>query len=318
MRRGSNHPSPATPASAGRLASGCRGRRAPVAALAALLALFLTLGGRGAAPARAATLADAPPTRGPASVLHPYMLARVDNAVAAVSSPGALAARPSTEIVGLVTDTDGARDGDWAVLVKKLGLAFSYERYQPIDSLPRVGRLTIATGQRITRALFAGTSYAWYFSKDDDLADLTSVDVGVLARWAPRLSVAAVATALNRPSFRGERIETRYALGVGFSPFSRLVLFAQDELPARSSLSETAPAFGVELEPVRGLVLRGAADTDGESRFGLEYNLAQSAYGVVGRYDRDGRSDGRAGYLRLTDEIYTEGPRPGARRPRPR
>lgn len=249
-------------------------------------------------------------------MFHAYPLARVDNAFATVVNPGALAARVSTEIVAVFADSENLRDGDWAVLLKRLGFGFGYERYGPIDSLPRVTRLTVGTGRQITRRVFVGSSLAWYFSKDDDLADLASLDIGFLARPVPRLSLAMVASGLNRPDFRGVAIERRYAAGVGVSPIRRLVLFVEDEIAADQNLAATVPAYGFELEPVRGIVLRAGADTDGDFRFGFEYNFAQSAYGVVGRYRHDGESDGRAGMIRLTDELISEPPRhrPGRER----
>jgi hypothetical protein len=279
--------------------------------LAASILASALLAAAGAPAAAARTLEDASPLRGAAGVFHPYPLARVDNAVAAVANPAGLAARNSTEIIGLVTDSDHLRDGDSAFLVKRLEVGAAYERYRPFASSASVARLTLATARRITRHVFFGSSYAWYFSKDGDLADLASLDLGLLVRRPPRLSFAATANGLNKPSVRGERLERRYACGLGVSPVARVVLFVEDEIAANENLGATVPAYGVELEPRRGILLRGRLDTDGDAMLALEFHFGQGAYGVVGRTSHDGGSDGRAGYIRLTDEIPGAGPRRG-------
>lgn len=277
-----------------------------------------------AAPAPALTLEDSSPLHGTATLFHPYPLARVDNAVAAVVNPAGLAARYSAELFGVVTDADALRDGDSAVLVKIRRLGIAYERYRPIEDDASVARLTVATARPITRSLFIGSSYAWYFSKDDDLDQLSSLDFGLLARHPRGLSFAATATGVNRPSFHGERLDRLFSFGLAFGPvLGRFTLFAEDAIAQNQSLSATVPAYGLEAEPFGGMLLRARMDTDGDFRLGFEYNFNQSAYGVVGRYSQDGDSDGRAGYLRLADEPYRpmkeETPSPRSRRtPRPR
>jgi len=265
--------------------------------------------------AAAVSLADAPPLHGPVTLFHPYPLARVDNAAAAVANPAGLAARPSSELLVLATDSDALRDGEIGVILKRLDFGLAYERYRPFRDGPSVARFTVASARRLSRTLFFGSSYAWYFSKDDSLADLASLDLGLLARWPPHVSIAMTATGVNRPDYGASRIDRRYALGIGYSPVRRLVLFAEDVLAGGTSLGETAPAYGIEVEPTRGIVLRGRADTDGDFRIGIEYNFDQSTFGIVGLFDNDGDSAARAGYVRMTDETYQpEAARPGAGR----
>ncbi len=268
--------------------------------------------------AEALTLGDASPLQGTATLFHPYPFASVDNAVATVVNPAGLAARYTAELFGAVTDADALRDGDSAVLIKLRRLGLGYERYRPVQDGASVARFTVALGRPITRSVLIGTSYAWYFSKDNDLDRLSSLDLGLLARGAHGISLGVAATGVNRPEFRGARIDRLYTFGVACGPYlQRFTVFAEDAIAENQSLSQTVPAYGLVVEPIAGLLLRSRIDTDGDFRVGFEYNFPQSAYGVVGRYAHDGESDGRAGYLRLTDEIYqpmkSESPRP--RRP---
>jgi hypothetical protein len=273
-------------------------------ALLAPFALFALL----AAPTAALDLREASPLRGPASVFHPFPLAGIDHAVAVLENPAGLAVAPSSEFFGLVTDSDHLGDGDTAFLLKMRLVGLAYERSRPVEGLPSAGKLTVGMGRRLSRTMAFGASYAWFFSKDDDLADLSSVDFGLLVRAVPRISLAAAATGYNRPTFRGERIPRRYAAGLQAAPAGDwLLLFLEGTAHSEERLADGVAAYGLELEPLSGIVLRGRADTDGDYRVGFEYNFGQSAYGVVGLYRNDGDSDGRAGYIRLLDTAYRRG-----------
>jgi len=261
-----------------------------------------------APPARALTLSDVSPLAGAARAFHPYSLASIDNALSIVANPAGIAARPSAEFFGLVTDSDHLRDGDNAILLKMRQLGVGYERFRPVDGAARVSRLTVAMGRRVTRSLTIGASYAWFFSDDDDLAKLSSVDFGLHARAHSRVAFAGAAYGYNRPSLGGERIPRDYAAGVELAPITRwLGLFFEGSMTSEENLAGATGAYGLELEPISGIVLRGRADTDGDYRVGFEYNFNQSGYGVVGLYRHSGGSDGRAGYIRLMESPYRRG-----------
>jgi hypothetical protein len=291
--------------------------------LAAWLAAAATLGAAGCPDMAASlTLSDASPLHGTATLFHPYPFASVDNAVATVVNPAGLSARYSAEFFGAVTDAEVLRDGDSAFLLKVRGAGFAYERYRPIPDGESAARFTVAMSRPITRSVFIGSSYAWYFSDDQELDDLSSLDIGLLVRGMSSLSFAAAATGVNRPEYAGSRIDRLYTAGLVYGPIvGHFTVFAEDALYEGQSLSETVPAYGLEVEPLAGLMLRSRFDTDGDFRVGIEYNLPKSAYGVVGRYGSGGESDGRAGYLRLTDETYrsmSERSAPPYRSPRSR
>lgn len=266
------------------------------------------LAGFDAAAARAITLSDVSPLAGAARAFHPYSLASIDNALAIVANPAGIAARPAAEFLALMTDSDERRDGDNAVLVKMRQLGLGFERYRPREGAARVTRLTLATGRRVTRSVTIGASYAWFFSDDDDLAALSSVDFGLHARAHRRIAVAAAAYGYNRPALGSVRILREYAAGLAIAPVTRwLGLFVEGTMTSEQNLAGATGAYGFDLEPIAGIVLRGRTDTDGDYRVGFEYNFNQSGYGVVGLYRHSGGSDGRAGYIRLTESPYRRG-----------
>jgi hypothetical protein len=286
-------PPRAAPAGARRL------RPAAVVLLACALALVVR------APAGARTLAESSPLHGAATLFHPYPLALLDNAVASVVNPAGLGVVPSAEFFGLITDSDAARDGDLAVLLKMRRLGLAFERSRPFADRDRVTRLTVAHGRPLGSRLTAGASYAWCFSGDSKLAELSSADAGLTYRAGTRVALAASALGINEPKLDGVRLARTYLAGVAARPaLDWLTLFGEGSLLAGSRAEDGVAAYGLVVEPVHGILVRGRADTDGDFRFGFEYNIHQSAYGVVGLYDSGGESDGRAGYLRLNDTEY--------------
>ncbi|MFN0151400.1 MAG: hypothetical protein ACKVU1_11920 [bacterium] len=262
----------------------------------------------GPSAAGAITLSDVSPLAGAARAFHAYSLASIDNALAIVANPAGIAVRPSAEFFMLVTDSDRLRDGDTAFLAKMQQLGVAYERFRPVEGAARVSRLTFATGRRVTRSLTIGMSYGWFFSDDDSLAALSSFDLGVHVRAHSRIAFAGAAYGYNRPSLGETRIPRHYEAGVELSPITQwLGLFCEASMTSEENLAGATAAYGAEIEPVAGIVLRGRADTDGDYRVGFEYNFNQSGYGVVGLYRHSGGSDGRAGYIRLTDSVYRRG-----------
>ncbi len=299
LRRGYRDSALAVNATPGILGVACvRGGSICVALLVCLLA----------SRAHSLTLSEVSPLAGAARAFHPYSLASIDNALAIVANPAGIAVRPSAEFFMLVTDSDRLRDGDNAFIAKMQQLGLAYERYRPVEGGARVSRLTLATGRSVTRAVTVGVSYGWFFSDNDDLASLSSLDFGVHARPLSRIAFAGAAYGYNRPSLGETRISRHYEAGVELSPITQwLALFFEGSMTSEDNLAGATAAYGAEIEPIGGIVLRGRADTDGDYRVGFEYNFNQSGYGVVGLYRHSGGSDGRAGYIRLTESIYRRG-----------
>jgi len=255
-------------------------------------------------------LTDATPLAGPGRLFHPFPLASITNAAASVVNPAGLAGRVSSDFFLLFTDADEIRDGDTAYLLKMKTLGLAYERFDPLAGRASVSRLTVGFGRSFSRTLSLGVSYAWFFSEDDGLSDLSSLDFGVRALAGPRIALAVAAYGWNVPDLDGVAIPREFAAGVNFAPITQwLGLFVEGTMNGDQSLGDATGAYGTEIEPLSGLILRGRADTDGDFRFGLEFNYNQTAFGVLGRYRHGGGSDGRAGYSRLVDVPYSRGAR---------
>jgi hypothetical protein len=261
-------------------------------------------------PSHALDLDDVSPLAGPGRAFNPFPMAAVAHASAPVVNPAGLAAATSSDFLFLYTDADEIRDGDMALLLKMRTLGVAYERFNPLAGRDDVSRLTVGLGHQITRSLAVGASYAWFFSEDDGLADMSSLDFGLRARVAPRVVLAGAAYGFNSPDLDGVTIPREYMAGARMAPITKwLGLFVEGTMTAEQSLGDATGAYGTEIEPLNGLVLRGRADTDGDFHVGLEFNYNQTAYGILGRYSHGGGSDGRAGYMRLVDVPYARGAR---------
>jgi hypothetical protein len=283
-------------------------KRSPLCArLGACVIVLLTL----APPSsHAVEVTEATPLAGPGRVFHPFPLASITHAGAAVVNPAGLAGRVSSDFLFLFTDADEIRDGDTAYLLKMKTLGIAYERFDPLAGRASVSRLTVGFGRAFSPSLALGASYAWFFSEDDGLADLSSLDFGVRALAGSRIAFAAAAYGWNVPDLDGVAIPREFAAGLELAPITQwLGLFVEGTMTSKQSLGDATAAYGAELEPISGLILRGRADTDGDFRFGLEFNYNQTAFGVLGLYRHGGGSDGRAAYSRLVDVPYSRGAR---------
>ena len=258
-------------------------------------------------PSHAIELNETTPLAGPGRAFNPFPLAAATHAVATAVNPAGLAAG-SSDFLLLYTDADEIRDGDTAVLLKMKTLGIAYERFDPLPDRASVTRFTVAWGYPVARSLTIGASYAWFFSDDDGLADLSSVDLGLRARLSSRIMLAGAAYGFNSTDLDGVEIPREYMAGARMAPITKwLGLFLEGTMTSEQSLADATGAYGMEIEPIGGVILRGRADTDGDFRLGFEFNYNQSAYGILGLFRSGGNSDGRAAYMRLVDTPYSRG-----------
>ena len=172
------------------------------ARLGACVIVLLTLA---PPPSHAIELTDATPLAGPGRLFHPFPLASITNAAASVVNPAGLAGRVSSDFLSPVhgrrqferghrVPTENEDSGAGLRAVRSIGWT----------------RLRIAPHGGV-RPLFladavVGVSYAWFFSEDDGLADLSSLDFGVRALAGPRIALAVAAYGWNVPDLDGVAI----------------------------------------------------------------------------------------------------------------
>ncbi|RKG93965.1 signal peptide peptidase SppA [Corallococcus sp. CA053C] len=147
------------------------------------------------------------------------------------------------------------------------------------------------------------------FSSDDRaIGGLTSWDVGLTARPARFLSLAAVARDLNAPESDGLKLPRRYNFGLGLRPLDERYTLGVDWLFAEGGFREGQATYTVQAEVVRGLRLGGGLSHGFVSGIPLALQISATVdLGHAGlTYAAGGAGDGldHVLQLRLSSEPY--------------
>lgn len=130
---------------------------------------------------------------------------------------------------GIFARLGGLTEGKRSALA--LGAALEWVRDDRSDcdpSLPCTRRTSL--GLAFGGPQFSiGIAYRHFSTDEDpDLDGLTTWDAGLVLRPAPWLSIGALATAFNGPSFPGNRLPRLYTAGIGLRPFGPRLTLAGD------------------------------------------------------------------------------------------
>ncbi len=152
---------------------------------------------------------------------------------------------------------------------------------------------------------YTGLSYTWKRSRSYLFDDYSALNLGLAYRPNNLLSLGWVGRNLNRPR-NWERIRHReFDFGLAFRPFTnRVTLSVDGRMSERESIKDMVPIYGLELEPIDGLFLKGSRDGDGNLGFGVQLNLTTLGGGLIRLYDKNSDYQGGATYLRFSSERY--------------
>jgi protease-4 len=164
-------------------------------------------------------------------------------------------------------------------------------------------RYTIATGSRIGRNFFVGSSYSWHTSENADVDRGESWSIGGLLRPHRKLSIGFVCRDLNSPQYFGTKFKPIYETSLGIRPINdRLTVFANwtartDKV--NGSLPEEQPksfvSYGLEYAALDGLTLRLGADQDENLSASILFSIGTGSLGTVfSREPGEGEEDDRS------------------------
>ena len=170
------------------------------------------------------------PSRG--LTLPPTGAALVDEATSLSLNPAGLGYVSGSQLFYLHERTlvrDGVGDGVFlATRLLGLGLGGSMEWVRGhAEPDYRKTSLGLSLG---SRTLQLGGAWHGFSSDDDDLDDLSSFDLGLTARPARGLSLAAVVKDLNAPEEGEVKLERQYNLGLGLRPLDERYTLGVDGL----------------------------------------------------------------------------------------
>jgi len=205
-----------------------------------------------------------------------------DDPLSAWINPACLGTGRARGIGYLHTYNDSTVSGSDAFVIALGGMAFGAEfmklRETPFSfSTKSARRYTLASAQRLFKGAYLGTSYSWLSSEISELDRASTWSAGLLVRPTRALSLGLVARDLNSPTYYGNKLKPIVEASLGFRPVGeRLTVFTTyyargSKLEIRNpagngDLIETQPesffTYGIEFEPVSGLVVRVGADED--------------------------------------------------------
>lgn len=142
-----------------------------------------------------------------------------------------------------------------------------------------------AAGSQFTYGLFLGGSYRYMKNGPEGYSRKHFWNIGLLVRQNPKYSFGAVFSNLNRKKIDGERTEIEQLYSLSYSPFNGLMTFSfEAALSTGQSLSGAGYVYGVDVFPMRGLMLHGSLDNEDRYELGFRINLARYFIGGQSRF----------------------------------
>jgi len=143
--------------------------------------------------------------------------------------------------------------------------------------------------------LYTGLSYTWKRSGSYLFDDYSALNLGLVYRPNDLLSLGWVGRNLNRPRNWDKIRHREFDFGLALRPFTtRVTLSIDGRLSERENIKDVVPIYGLELEPIDGLFLKGSRDGDGNFGFGVQLNLPTLGGGLIRLYDKDSDYQGGA------------------------
>jgi len=238
-------------------------------------------------------------------IYYPFSsVAAADDATCLGFNPAGLGWKRGFQTFLLHSYTDSSFRGNTGLFFSSGNLGFSVEwlGYQ----LPEWYRkYTLASGFKIVEGLYLGSSYSWFGSEMKEYDDLSSWNIGVLARPRPFSSFGFVVKDLNRSKFKGGVIDRSYNFGIALRPFDDRVTFSVDgSIYEYQRLEDLKTRYGAEVEVLDGLILSGDIDDDGNFGINFRINFPQMGVGSYKHFNTDYELNQGTVYLNSSNDIY--------------
>ena len=228
-----------------------------------------------------------------------WTAATADDPTALWINPAMLGTEKAGGLAYLHTYSDSTFSGDDAFAIVLGSLGFGAEFYDlrhttitsegPAVSLQSTKRYTIASGSRVLRNLYVGSSYSWLSSENADINRGSSWAAGALFRPHSKVSIGFMARDLNSPDYFGTTFKPIFETSVGLRPLEdRLTVFADwaaraDKL--NGSLPTEQPksfvSYGLQYAALDGLMLRLGADEDANLSASIFFSIGTATLGTA-------------------------------------
>lgn len=228
-------------------------------------------------------------------------IALLDDSAALGFNPAGAGARDLFEIY-LSKSLNPMNPNQFNIFAGIPNVSFGYQQFQA-GNIGELRRFSTALSYPIQDYLSLGLAY--HLTQETALANsnIHSFDLGLQFRPVRYLSLGASIRNLNAPQVASQRIQRSYVAGLGIRPLGeRLTLTADAQWDEGDDVKAITGLFGLETEPVDGLILRGSIDLKAQFMLGLalQFNHFNLGYfhGINGSELQD------AAHLKLTNTTF--------------
>ncbi len=229
-------------------------------------------------------------------------VAMSDDALATFFNPAGLGTRRALNLYYLRTYGSTLPNDD-AFFIAAPNTGFSMEFANATEDIDFT-RYNLSAGHHLGSALYWGTSYSWINSDSEGYDDYKSISVGLMYRRR-FFSIGAIGRDLNRPRINNQKLGRTYDIGFALRPGTWRTTLSVD-MRKLQDVSDLDFSYGVEIRPIRELMLRGTYNSDKsyDIRFGI--NLGNFGIGSVNYFDENSTSDIGVGYFHFTTAAITK------------
>ncbi|MGV3524160.1 MAG: signal peptide peptidase SppA [Candidatus Sericytochromatia bacterium] len=225
----------------------------------------------------------------------------LDDSTALPLNPGAAGARDFFELY-VSKSIDPTARGHAAAFLGLPNLSLGFQQFQA-GILGDLRKLSAAYTYPVSDIFSVGVGYHLTQQVNVANSNIHSFDLGMLIRPARFLSFGLAARNLNNPVVGDKVIRRAYAAGVGVRPFGeRLTLTADAQWDEGDDVKEISALFGLETEPIDGLLLRGSVDLKGQFMLGAGMQFEMLSAGYYHSFNGTRNVDGL--HLQVTNAIF--------------
>ena len=202
------------------------------------------------------------------------------------------------------------------------GMSLGYLRSAEWGTKPEESAFLTGVGFPFSPFARLGFFGAWRRMEDEKDSRAFSYGSALLVRPCRHFSLGAKLTNINQPHYGDAVLSRFYEVGAGIRPLAamgsvgnRLTLTLDTEFDEHTDVADLVFRYGVEMEPINGLVLNaGYRDIGGRAdvRFGVGFNFFRGSVGYSGESE-EGGSDRSSYYLSTTSELQRSVVKPAPR-----
>ncbi|MCX5800239.1 MAG: signal peptide peptidase SppA [Candidatus Eisenbacteria bacterium] len=201
-------------------------------------------------------------------------------------------------------------------------LSFGYVHSGDWDTKPKQEAFLTGVGFSVSSFARLGFFGNWQRMEDERNSKAFSYGTALLVRPCGHFSLGAKLSNINQPHYGDDVLSRFYEVGAGIRPLpgmgslgNRLTFTLDTEFDEHTDVADLALRYGVELEPIDGLILNaGYRDVDGRGdvRFGVGFNFLRNSLGYSGQSEEDG-PDRSSYYVSSSTELQRSVVKPASK-----